>query len=75
MVGENPDPDKVFTFAVEFSDGKGYPYSINGGEPVATTGPVITLQLKGGETATFEGIPEGVTYTVKETDRRATGRI
>ena len=68
VVGENPDPDKVFTFAVEFSDGKGYPYSINGGEPVATTGPVITLQLKGGETATFEGIPEGVTYTVKETD-------
>ena len=26
------------------------------------------MQLKGGETATFEGIPEGVTYTVKETD-------
>ena len=68
VVGENPDPDKLFTFEVEFSDGKGYPYSINGGEPVATTGPIITLQLKGGETATFEGIPEGVTYTVKETD-------
>lgn len=68
VVGENPDPDKLFTFEVEFSDGKGYPYSINGGEPVATTGPIITLQLKGGETATFEGVPEGVTYTVKETD-------
>lgn len=68
VVGENPDPDKLFTFEVAFSDGKGYPYSINGGEPVATTGPVITLQLKGGQTARFDGIPEGVTYTVKETD-------
>ena len=68
VVGENPDPDKLFTFEVEFSDGKGYPYSINGGELIATTGPIITLQLKGGQTARFEGVPEGVTYTVRETD-------
>lgn len=68
VVGENPDPNKLFTFEVEFSNGKGYPYSINGGKPISTTGPIITLQLKGGQTAKFEGIPEGVTYTVKETD-------
>ena len=68
VVGENPAPDKLFTFEVEFSDGKGYPYSINGGELIATTGPIITLQLKGGQTARFEGVPEGVTYTVRETD-------
>ena len=68
VVGEHADRNKEFTFEVSFSDGKGYPYTINGGAPVATTGPNISLRLKGGQTARFEGIPEGVTYTVKESD-------
>lgn len=68
VVGENADPRLTFTFTVEFSDGQGYPYRINGGELIEMTGPVIILHLKDAQTALFEGIPEGITYTVKETD-------
>lgn len=70
VVGEHADPNLAFTFEVGFSDGKAYPYTINGGELITPDGdgPVMTLRLKDGQIARFEGIPEGVTYTVKETD-------
>ena len=67
VVGENPDPNKEFTFEVTFSDGGTYSYRIDGGEPqqIASGG---TITLKAGQAAVIEGLPHGVTYTVRETD-------
>ncbi len=66
VIGEHPDPDKEFTFSVTFSDGKTYPYRIDGGELQELT-PEGTFTLKAGQKAAFENLPHGVTYTVKET--------
>lgn len=55
VIGENPDPEKEFTFEITF-EGEGAPPSPQ------------TFKLKAGETKTFENIPAGVTYTVRETD-------
>ena len=55
VVGENADPENVFSFEIAFS-GEGAPES-----PQQFT-------LKAGETKTFSGIPAGVQYEVKETD-------
>lgn len=54
-----------FTFTVEFSDGGTYIYRKDDGEAgeVESCG---TLTLRHGETALFENIPVGVTYTVNE---------
>ncbi len=54
-----------FTFSVEFSDGGTYVYRKGDGEAgeVESGG---TLTLRHGETALFENIPVGVTYTVSE---------
>ena len=54
-----------FVFTVAFSDGGAYSYSIDGGEPQEiTSGGALTL--KHGQSAVFEQIPVGVTYTVAE---------
>lgn len=54
-----------FVFTVEFSDGGTYIYRKDDGEAgeLASGG---TLTLRHGETALFENIPAGVTYTVTE---------
>lgn len=67
VVGENPDPDKEFTFEVTFSDGGTYFCRIDGGElkQIPSGG---TITLKQGQTAVFEDIPHSVAYTVRETD-------
>ncbi len=67
VVGDNPDPDKEFTFEITFSDGGTYEYTVDGGEPQELTSGG-TLVLKGGQTAIFINLPDGITYTVKETD-------
>ncbi len=67
VLGDNPDPDKDFTFIVTFSDGGTYEYTVDGGEPqqITSGGP---LTLKGGQEAVLANLPDGVTYTVRETD-------
>ena len=67
VVGDNPDPDKEFTFEVTFSEGGTYTYTIDGGEPqeLVSGGALV---LKGGQTAIFENLPNGITYTVREID-------
>lgn len=67
IVGPNPDPEKEFTFEIQFSDNGTYSCSIDDGEPfsVASGG---TITLKNGQKAVFTDIPEGVKYTVRELD-------
>ena len=67
VVGDNAEPEKEFTFEVTFSDGGTYSYSIDGGEPQELTSGSV-LKLKAGQQAVFEGLPDDITYTVKETD-------
>ena len=67
VVGDNPEPDKEFTFEVTFSDGGTYEYTVDGGEPQELTSGGV-LKLKAGQQAVFEGLPDGITYAVKETD-------
>lgn len=57
---------QTFTFTVEFSDGGTYIYRKGSGEAgeLESGG---TLTLRHGETALFENLPVGVTYTVIET--------
>ena len=56
------DADQVFTFTVTLGD-----TTISGeyGDMTFTDG-VATVELKGGETATAEGLPTEVTYTITE---------
>ena len=67
VAGEGADPEKLFDFAVTFSDGGTYAYSVDGGpqQDLASGG---VLQLKSGQTASFSGLPAGLGYTVAEAD-------
>lgn len=67
VIGNNPDPNKEFTFEVTFSDGGTYEYTIDGGEPQQLPSGG-TLVLKHGQTAVFQNLPNGITYTVREVD-------
>ena len=67
VVGDNPDPDKEFSFAITFSDGGSYEYVIEGGEPQELVSGGV-LVLKSGQTAVFTNLPDGIPYTVKEID-------
>ena len=67
VVGQTPDLNKEFAFVVTFSDGGTYSYSIDGDEPQELTSGGV-LKLKAGQQAVFEGLPDDITYTVKETD-------
>ena len=58
---------KEFAFVVTFSDGGAYEYTIDGGEPQQLPSG-DTLVLKAGQTAVFENLPNGITYTVREID-------
>ena len=55
-----------FTFRVSFSDGGEYDYLLHGERKSLKSGE--TLMLSHGEEALFENIPDGVVYTVTETD-------
>ncbi|MCP1111557.1 DUF7601 domain-containing protein [Ohessyouella blattaphilus] len=56
---------QIFAFTVTFGDGKTYPYTlVEGDTPQELVDGKLTL--KHGETATFTGVPIGISYTVKE---------
>lgn len=57
--------DQGFNFAVTFSDGGTYPYTIGEGEATDLSRGG-TLTLRHGQTAMFSGLPVGVLYTVVE---------
>ena len=67
VVGHNPEPDKEFAFAITFSDGGTYEYTVDGGEPQELTNGSL-LVLKGGQQAIFANLPDGIAYTVREVD-------
>lgn len=68
--GDGADKNKEFAFTVTFSDGGSYSYKIDGGAAQTHTSGGI-IRLKHGQTALFENLPSGVTYTVAEDDYTA----
>ena len=64
VVGEE-NSTQEFEFTVTFSDNGTYDYKKNGSTHTLASGG--KLKLKHGESAKFETLPEGVTYTVTET--------
>lgn len=64
VIGKGFDIDQPFTFTIEFSDGKQYPYTI--GNTKHTLNAEGKFTLKHGETAAFSQLPVGITYTVQE---------
>lgn len=68
------DSDHAFNFEVAFTDAEGnalsgaIPFSTNesASEMIALNNGAATFSLKDGESATFESLPEGTRYTVKE---------
>ncbi len=63
--GSGADKNLQFEFIISFSDGKSYPYRLNG------SGSLITPEdgkfyLKHGEKAVFENLPVGLFYDVSE---------
>ncbi len=71
IAGNGADADKQFEFTITLTDS-----SINGqfSEVLFTSG-VATIFLKGSESKTIEGLPNGVGFTVTETDYTADGYI
>ena len=71
LAGNDTDSNKDFTFTIELNDS-----SINGtySEVIFTNGKA-TIKLKGGESKTIEGLPNGVGYTVTETDYSSDGYV
>ena len=63
LSGNNTETDRDFTFTVTFSDGGTYDGITNGD----------TFTLRGGQSRTISGIPQGVTYTVTETEANTNG--
>lgn len=63
----NAETDQTFRFAVTFSQGEGYAYTVDGGEEryLENGG---TLELKNSESAIFSDIPVGTLYNVTEQD-------
>ena len=65
LTGNNTDPNRNFHFTVTFSDGGTYDGIVSGVSDAVT--------LKGGEDIVITGIPQGVTYTVVETEANQDG--
>ena len=64
--GDLSSAEDVFTFKVTFADNGFYSYRLNGaGTPVVLQSGQ-TLTLKHGQTAVFENLPVGLSYTVEE---------
>ncbi|MFQ9798464.1 MAG: hypothetical protein ACLR23_05515 [Clostridia bacterium] len=71
VVGDNPDPDKEFSFAITFSDGGTYEYTVDGGEPQELISGGL-LVLKSGQTAVFTNLPDGIPL---HCERNRRGRV
>ncbi len=71
VAGDGADQDKEFSFTVTLSD-----TTINGtyGDMSFTNG-VATFTLKGGESKTATGLPDGITYVVTEADYTSDGYV
>ncbi|MBP5237786.1 MAG: Cna B-type domain-containing protein, partial [Clostridia bacterium] len=71
IAGNDTDPNKEFGFEITLGD-----ESVNGTfGGVTFTNGVATFTLKGGQSVTAEGLPNGVTYTVTETDYTLDGYV
>lgn len=71
LEGNDTDSTKEFTFTITLSDP-----TINGTySGVTFTNGVATITLKGGESKTIEGLPNGVGYEVTEADYSADGYV
>ena len=79
--GTGAQPEKVFTFTLQLThidgvklEGK-YPATINGTDTTVAVDAdgETTFTLKGGETITIKGIPDGTTYEVTEASYTADG--
>lgn len=68
--GANIPENAEFTFTVKLVPDGAYTYTVNGGaeQTLTIANGTGTLTLKGGETATINGFPNGATYEVTETD-------
>ena len=71
---DNSDDEYTFEIALTAPSGVtlagSYTYTVNGveqSEPLKVAGNVITLTLKGGETAVIKGLPAGTTFEITET--------
>ncbi|MDO5436201.1 MAG: FctA domain-containing protein [Clostridia bacterium] len=71
--GQTPDPDTEFRFSIQLSDSPYIPFSTGYVKSTGDTGTIIinsdgsfTVDLKAGETITFEDIPAGTSYTISE---------
>ena len=69
LAGNAQEADKLFTFRVDLQD-----VTITGtyGD-VEFVGGIATIQLKGGESKTIEGLPVGTKYKVEEDNYRSDG--
>ncbi len=65
-----PHGEKAFTFTVYVTDAMGQlltgDYAMDNGETLTLTDGSGTLTLKGGETVTINGLPDGASYSVVE---------
>ena len=71
MIGSGYDASKEYEIKVTFNKTGKYKVSANGAAAVEssfTAGTAVAYKLKAGEYVAFSEIPEGVTYTVAETD-------
>lgn len=73
--GDEADPENLFTFEVEFSDGGRYPYYVNTEYVAHTEAGRATIQLRHEDTLLFAGLPEGIGYTVREIDANTGGYL
>lgn len=64
LAGDGADPAQPFSFTLTFGDGGTYSYELEGVTYPFTSGD--TLQLQGGQTARFDGLPQGLAYTLQE---------
>ena len=71
LAGNDTDSTKEFSFTITLSD-----TTINGEySGVTFTNGVATITLKGGESKTIEGLPNGTVYVVAEADYSSEGYI
>lgn len=72
VTGDGAEEHKYFSFTVTFGVPGSYPYTINGTGPLyMESGGVI--QLRHGESALFEALPEGMSFAVVEHDYAGEG--
>ncbi len=73
LAGNDPDTDDVFTFTITLTDAQGN--AVTGtysGVSFGTDG-TATITLKGGESKTFNNLPDGTVWTATEKDASSDG--